>query len=142
MFNLINQIPLIFLLLGDDDDAKPVISELRTAVQQELTMHDSFVMEWGLQGAKEAPINSAAVKYTDFLLTTTSVKVEGVKGPGKITTPFERTKVALSQMLGFCKMYQCNLGQKNDQESAAATEALVNGKTTPKMMLHGNYTMN
>ncbi|KAM1052193.1 hypothetical protein FF1_033677 [Malus domestica] len=101
---------------ADDDDAKPVISELRKAVRQELKMHDSFVKKinvsysfelrfalskikramqgWGLQGAKEAPINSAAVKYTDFLLATASGKVEGVKGPGKLATPFERTKVA------------------------------------------------
>ncbi|KAM1549725.1 hypothetical protein EV2_011003 [Malus domestica] len=79
---------------ADDDDAKPVISELRRAVLQELKMHDSFVKEWGLQGAKETPINSAAVKYTDFLLATASGKVEGVKGPGKLATPFERTKVA------------------------------------------------
>ncbi|KAM1052192.1 hypothetical protein FF1_033677 [Malus domestica] len=79
---------------ADDDDAKPVISELRKAVRQELKMHDSFVKGWGLQGAKEAPINSAAVKYTDFLLATASGKVEGVKGPGKLATPFERTKVA------------------------------------------------
>lgn len=43
---------------------------------------------------KVGPINSATVKYTDFLLATASGKVEGVKGPGKLATPFERTKVA------------------------------------------------
>ncbi|KAB2631763.1 hypothetical protein D8674_009282 [Pyrus ussuriensis x Pyrus communis] len=36
----------------------------------------------------------------------------------------------------------CNLGQKNDQESAAATEALVQWQTIPKLMLYENYTMN
>lgn len=34
------------------------------------------------------------MKYTDFLLATASGKVEGVKGPGKLATPFEKTKVA------------------------------------------------
>lgn len=44
--------------------------------------------------AKESSINSATVKYTDFLLATASGKVEGVKAPGKLATPFEKTKVA------------------------------------------------
>ena len=44
--------------------------------------------------AKEGSVNSATVKYTDFLLATASGKVEGVKAPGKLATPFERTKVA------------------------------------------------
>lgn len=34
-------------------------------------------------------------KYTDFLLATASGKIEGEKSaPGKIATPFEKTKVA------------------------------------------------
>ncbi|PRQ41658.1 putative aminopyrimidine aminohydrolase [Rosa chinensis] len=78
---------------ADDDDAKLGISELRSAVLQELKMHNSFVQEWGLD-AKDISISSAAVKYTEFLLATASGKVEGVKGPGKLATPFERTKVA------------------------------------------------
>lgn len=52
------------------------------------------MQEWGLDLAKEASINSATVKYTEFLLAAASGKVEGVKGPGKLATPFERTKVA------------------------------------------------
>lgn len=52
------------------------------------------MQEWGLEIAKESSISSAAVKYTEFLLATASGKVEGVKGPGKLATPFERTKVA------------------------------------------------
>jgi hypothetical protein len=52
------------------------------------------MQEWGLEIAKESSICSAAVKYTEFLLATASGKVEGVKGPGKLATPFERTKVA------------------------------------------------
>ncbi|KAF5735217.1 UPF0655 protein-like isoform X2 [Tripterygium wilfordii] len=43
---------------------------------------------------KEVTVNSATVKYTHFLLATASGKFEGVKGTGKIATPFERTKVA------------------------------------------------
>ncbi|KAA8538965.1 hypothetical protein F0562_025657 [Nyssa sinensis] len=79
---------------ADDDDAKVGISELRNSVLEELKMHDSFAREWGSDLAKEGTINSATVKYTDFLLATASGKVEGVKGPGKLATPFEKTKVA------------------------------------------------
>ncbi|KAL6561338.1 hypothetical protein OROMI_016939 [Orobanche minor] len=50
-------------------------------------------VEWGLD-AKDISISSAAVKYTEFLLATASGKFEGVKCPGKLATPFERTKVA------------------------------------------------
>lgn len=79
---------------ADDDDARLAISELRKSVLDELKMHDSFVQEWGLDLAKERTLNPATVKYTEFLLATASGKVEGVKGPGKLATPFERTKVA------------------------------------------------
>ncbi|XP_050224142.1 bifunctional TH2 protein, mitochondrial [Mercurialis annua] len=79
---------------ADDDDAKLAISHLRKDVLQELRLHNSFVQEWGIDPSKEGNINSATVKYTDFLLATASGKVEGVKGPGKLATPFERTKVA------------------------------------------------
>lgn len=44
--------------------------------------------------AKENSANSATVKYTDFLLATASGKIEGLKGPGKLATPFEKTKIA------------------------------------------------
>ncbi|KAL9423207.1 hypothetical protein AB3S75_035321 [Citrus x aurantiifolia] len=79
---------------ADDDDAKLSISELRKGVLEELKMHDSFVKEWGTDLAEMATVNSATVKYTEFLLSTASGKVEGVKGPGKLATPFEKTKVA------------------------------------------------
>ncbi|GLT75024.1 hypothetical protein SLA2020_467790 [Shorea laevis] len=79
---------------ADDDDAKLVISELRKDVLEELKMHDSFAREWGLDVAKEIPVNSVTIKYTEFLLATASGKVEVGKGPGKLATPFERTKVA------------------------------------------------
>ncbi|KAF9661103.1 hypothetical protein SADUNF_Sadunf19G0032900 [Salix dunnii] len=79
---------------ADDDEAKLAISDLRKGVLEELKMHNSFVQEWGIDPGKEWTINSATVKYTDFLLATASGKVEGVKGLGKLATPFERTKVA------------------------------------------------
>ncbi|KAK4855561.1 hypothetical protein QYF36_008521 [Acer negundo] len=79
---------------ADDDDAKLSITKLRKGVMEELKMHNSFVQEWGTDLAKEVNNNSATLKYTDFLLATASGKVEGVKGPGKLATPFERTKVA------------------------------------------------
>ncbi|CAI0448976.1 unnamed protein product [Linum tenue] len=79
---------------ADDDDAKLAIADLRKAVLEELKMHNSFVLDWGIDPAKEVIATSATVKYTDFLLATASGKVEGVKGPGKLATPFERTKIA------------------------------------------------
>ncbi|XP_057963058.1 bifunctional TH2 protein, mitochondrial [Malania oleifera] len=78
---------------ADDDDAKVTICELRKSVLEELRMHDSFVQEWGSDIGKGDP-NSATIRYTDFLRATASGKVEGVKGCGKLTTPFEKTKVA------------------------------------------------
>ncbi|KAJ7978151.1 Heme oxygenase-like multi-helical protein [Quillaja saponaria] len=79
---------------ADDDDDKFGISELRKAVLEELKMHNSLVQEWGSELSREGTISSAMVKYTDFLLATASGKVEGVKCPGKLATPFEKTKVA------------------------------------------------
>ncbi|KAB5529509.1 hypothetical protein DKX38_019590 [Salix brachista] len=79
---------------ADDDEAKLATSELRKGVLEELKMQNSFVQEWGTDPGKEGTVHSATVKYTDFLLATASGKVEGVKGPGKLATPFERTKVA------------------------------------------------
>ncbi|XP_059660171.1 bifunctional TH2 protein, mitochondrial-like isoform X2 [Cornus florida] len=57
-------------------------------------MHDLLVQEWGFELPEECVCDSATVKYTDFLLATASGKVEGEKFPGKIATPFEKTKVA------------------------------------------------
>ncbi|KAL3520600.1 hypothetical protein ACH5RR_018749 [Cinchona calisaya] len=79
---------------ADDDDDKIGISELRKSVLEELKMHDSFIQEWGTDPAKESLLNPATIKYTEFLLATASGKVEGVKAPGKLATPFEKTKVA------------------------------------------------
>lgn len=93
---------------ADDDDAKAAISQLRKDVLEELKMHDSFVEEWGSGMVKDCSLNSATVKYTDFLLATASGKVEGVKGPGKLATPFEKTKLAaytLGAMTPCMKLY-------------------------------------
>ncbi|KAK9062798.1 hypothetical protein SSX86_019988 [Deinandra increscens subsp. villosa] len=79
---------------ADDDDAKVSIIELRKRVLKELKHHGSFVQEWGLDLSKETTPNPATTKYTNFLLATASGKVEGVKGPGELATPFEKTKVA------------------------------------------------
>ncbi|RDX66968.1 Bifunctional TH2 protein, mitochondrial [Mucuna pruriens] len=79
---------------ADDDDAKLGICQLRKAVLEEVKLHNSLVQEWGLDLAKEHSINSATTKYTDFLLATASGKIEGLKAPGKLATPFEKTKIA------------------------------------------------
>lgn len=83
---------------SDDDDAKIGIDELRSSVVKELKMHDSFaqgcMQEWGIDLAKETTPNPATVKYTEFLLATASGRIEGLKALGKLTTPFEKTKVA------------------------------------------------
>ncbi|XP_040869359.1 bifunctional TH2 protein, mitochondrial isoform X2 [Glycine max] len=99
---------------ADDDDAKLGICELRKAVLEELKMHNSLVQEWGLDLAKEHGINSATVKYTEFLLATASGKIEGLKGPGKLATPFEKTKIAaytLGAMTPCMRLYAV-LGKK------------------------------
>lgn len=79
---------------ADDDDAKIGINVLRKNVVEELKMHNSFIQEWGTDPAKESTLNPATSKYTEFLLATASGKIEGVKAPGKLATPFEKTKVA------------------------------------------------
>lgn len=79
---------------ADDDDAKIGIHKLRKNVVEELKMHNSFIQEWEAAPAKESTLNPATLKYTEFLLATASGKVEGVKAPGKLATPFEKTKVA------------------------------------------------
>ncbi|KAH9308063.1 hypothetical protein KI387_035974, partial [Taxus chinensis] len=79
---------------ADDDDDKTAISELQKAVEEELTLHNSFAEAYGVELAKECSPNVATVKYTDFLLATAAGKVEGGKGPSRSVTPFEKTKIA------------------------------------------------
>ncbi|KAM7494425.1 hypothetical protein LguiB_029034 [Lonicera macranthoides] len=93
---------------ADDDDDKFAICELRKSVLKELKMHDSFVQGWVSDLVKENTLNSATLKYTDFLLATASGKVEGVKGAGKLATPFEKTKLAaytLGTMMPCMRLY-------------------------------------
>lgn len=79
---------------ADDDDAKVSIVELRKSVLKELKHHGEFVQEWSLDLSKDTTPNAATTKYTNFLLATASGKVDGVKGPGELATPFEKTKLA------------------------------------------------
>ncbi|CAL9194643.1 bifunctional TH2 protein, mitochondrial isoform X1 [Musa acuminata AAA Group] len=79
---------------ADDDDAKAAISELRKAALHKLKIHDSVAQEWGIDTTKEIIPNPATLKYTEFLLAIASGKIEGGKGPGRIDTPFEKTKIA------------------------------------------------
>lgn len=63
---------------------------------------------WVSDLVKENTLNSATLKYTDFLLATASGKVEGVKGAGKLATPFEKTKLAaytLGTMMPCMRLY-------------------------------------
>lgn len=43
---------------------------------------------------KEIVPTPSTTKYIDFLLATAAGKIEGGKGPDKIVTPFEKTKIA------------------------------------------------
>lgn len=52
------------------------------------------MQEWGFELPSEIISDKATVKFTDFLLATASGKFEGEKFPGKIATPFEKTKLA------------------------------------------------
>ncbi|KAG2713736.1 hypothetical protein I3760_04G189300 [Carya illinoinensis] len=79
---------------ADDDDDKSGIRDLRKRVVQRIKTHDALVREWGFELPDESSSNNATVKYTDFLMAAASGRVEGEKVPGKIATPFERTKVA------------------------------------------------
>ncbi|XVE90042.1 hypothetical protein DITRI_Ditri20bG0044800 [Diplodiscus trichospermus] len=79
---------------ADDDEAKLAISDLRKGVLEELKVHDSFIQDWGSDSVKNSPVNSATLKYTEFLLATASGKVEGLEATGKFATPFEKTKIA------------------------------------------------
>ncbi|KAK7269166.1 hypothetical protein RIF29_21882 [Crotalaria pallida] len=121
---------------ADDDESKLGISELRKAVLEEIKMHHSLVQEWGLDLAKENSVNSATVKYTDFLLATASGKVEGLKGLGKLATPFEKTKIAaytLGAMTPCMRLYAF-LGKKFQELLDS------NGSTHPYKKWIDNYS--
>lgn len=66
------------------------------------------IQEWASETSNETPVNPATSKYTDFLLATASGKIEGLKGPGKLATPFEKTKIAaytISAMTPCMRLY-------------------------------------
>ncbi|KAG8390681.1 hypothetical protein BUALT_Bualt01G0108900 [Buddleja alternifolia] len=77
---------------ADDNHAKVEICKLWKSVPEKLKLHESFQMM--SLDSKESTPNAATVKYTNFLLATASGKVEVVKSPGKLATPFEKTKLA------------------------------------------------
>ncbi|KAJ8542318.1 hypothetical protein K7X08_017184 [Anisodus acutangulus] len=92
----------------DDDDAKVGLSEMRKNVIKELKMHDTVIQEWDADMVKQRPVNPATVKYTDFLLATTSGKIEGIKAAATLATPFEKTKLAayiLGAMIPCIRLY-------------------------------------
>ncbi|XVE77993.1 hypothetical protein DITRI_Ditri13aG0108400 [Diplodiscus trichospermus] len=79
---------------ADDEEDKKAIRKLRKHVKDKRNSYDSLVREWGFELPKESTLTNATVKYSDFLLATASGRIEGEKVPGKIATPFERTKIA------------------------------------------------
>ncbi|GMY06205.1 bifunctional TH2 protein, mitochondrial-like [Fagus crenata] len=79
---------------ADDDEDKTAIRSLRKRVLDKLKAHHTLVREWGFELPDESVPYSGTIKYTDFLLAAASGRVEGEKVPGKIATPFERTKIA------------------------------------------------
>ncbi|KAK4353461.1 hypothetical protein RND71_028979 [Anisodus tanguticus] len=92
----------------DDDDAKVGLSEMRKNVIKELKMHDTVIQEWDADMVKQCAVNPATVKYTDFLLATTSGKIEGIKAAATLATPFEKTKLAayiLGAMIPCIRLY-------------------------------------
>ncbi|KAK8496302.1 hypothetical protein V6N12_063875 [Hibiscus sabdariffa] len=79
---------------ADDDEDKQAIRKLRKHVQGKLNSNDSLVLEWGFELPEERMPTNTTVKYADFLLATASGRIEGERVPGKLATPFEKTKVA------------------------------------------------
>lgn len=71
------------------------ISHNRIVHIQKLEITEYLMLqEWGFESPKESMCQTATVKYTEFLLETAAGKVGGEKFPGKIVTPFEKTKIA------------------------------------------------
>jgi thiaminase len=79
---------------ADDDDDKVVIRKLRRRVLKKLKMYNSIVQEWGFEVPTESTYNKSTTNYTSFLMAAASGKAVGDKFPGKIATPFEKTKLA------------------------------------------------
>lgn len=79
---------------SDDDDDKAVIQKIRKRVLKKMAMFQSIVQEWGFELPAGNISDRAMIKYTDFLLATASGKSVGEKFPGKLATPFEKTKLS------------------------------------------------
>lgn len=79
---------------SDDDDDKTVICKIRKRVLKKMTMFRSIVQEWGFELPTGNISDRAMIKYTDFLLATASGKAVGERFPGKLATPFEKTKLS------------------------------------------------
>ncbi|KAJ9565114.1 hypothetical protein OSB04_001080 [Centaurea solstitialis] len=77
---------------SDDDDDKAVIRKVRKRVLKKMEMFRSIVQEWGFELPTGNISDRAMVKCTDFLLATASGKAVGERFPGKVATPFEKTK--------------------------------------------------
>ncbi|XP_024980808.1 bifunctional TH2 protein, mitochondrial-like isoform X2 [Cynara cardunculus var. scolymus] len=77
---------------SDDDDDKAVIRKVRKRVLKKMAMFRLIVQEWGFELPAGNISDRAMVKCTDFLLATASGKAVGERFPGKVATPFEKTK--------------------------------------------------
>lgn len=53
-----------------------------------------YLQEWGVYLPNESAPIAATTRYTDFILATASGTVGDVRAPGKMVTPFEKTKLA------------------------------------------------
>lgn len=72
----------------------PIFCTLVGFYHHQYNTYRIIIQEWGFELPDESIPISATVKFTDFLLAAASGRIEGEKVPGKIATPFERTKIA------------------------------------------------
>lgn len=79
---------------ADDEDDKNAILKLRKRVKERIKSLNSLVRDWGFELPTESTSSNTTVGYINFLKATAAGKIEGEKVPGKIATPFEKTKLA------------------------------------------------
>ncbi|XP_060212439.1 bifunctional TH2 protein, mitochondrial-like isoform X3 [Lycium barbarum] len=87
---------------------------MRKNAIEALKNHDTVIQQWDSDMVKQCAVNPGTVKYTGFLLATTSDKVERVKAANSLATPFERTKLAdyiLGAMVPCVRLY-ADLGKE------------------------------
>nr|KAJ0192411.1 hypothetical protein LSAT_V11C800406030 [Lactuca sativa] len=85
------------------------------------------MQEWGFELPTGNISDRSMIKYTDFLLATASGKAVGERFPGKLATPFEKTKLsayALAAMVESVVVSE-ELMQAFDQETAAVVVATL-----------------